>query len=110
MEGQYPVFLYPEFPLGYTLGAAAVTDRLDSRQHFLFTEMAGNMQHFFVRSENYQNVTQRYEVSECYWAGREVVENATNKLAQSSCHKPPICKKRKKMQHLQSAIKQITVK
>ena len=30
---------------------------------FLFTEMAGNMQHFFVRSENYQNKTQRYEVS-----------------------------------------------
>ena len=28
MEGQYPVFLYPEFPLGYTLGAAAVTDGL----------------------------------------------------------------------------------
>ena len=25
--------------------------------------MAGNMQHFFVRSENYQNMTQRYEVS-----------------------------------------------
>ena len=28
MKGQYPVFLYPEFPLGYTLGAAAVTDGL----------------------------------------------------------------------------------
>ena len=53
--------------------------------------------------ENYQNVTQRHEVSKCYW----------KKWHQETCfkqdgHKPSICKK--KMQFLQSAIKQSTIK
>ena len=52
--------------------------------------MAGNMQHFIVRSENYQNVTQRYEVSRGYW------KNDTNRLIQ--------CKVATNLQFLKNAM------
>ena len=73
MEGQYPVFLYPEFPLGYTLGAAAVTDGLiagniSCLQKWLatcniFLSAVRITTHYHaVRITHTENVTQRYEV------------------------------------------------
>ena len=49
MEGQYPVFLYPESS-GLTDRAGSSGPWLDDGQHLLFTEMAGNI--FICPQEN----------------------------------------------------------